>query len=313
MSDNLPIETILKQLQITIMHLEHRFKLLLVNPTPEVRLKSWKRHLSYCWIHATDDFSKLGKRQRQTKSLQEIFPKPASVYYEKWKNKSKDFFLRKSQIIAPEPEVGIANFLEVLRVQTILHHKQNKWRESLLSFINFLRWESSIEDQGYIDFLFPEELSVFDDQIIRERLPQEYPIDIFAVSEILRLLAKRTLTGKRHSRETAADALGFAWVCIAFSYSRLPSRLKYLHDLSLSDLHLPVQPNLLPHLTIPTLAGRVKVPISPMLYSYLSTLSMTHNSEHTKIFKSSERSLRRTLLLLLVLFLMFRNSEKSHF
>lgn len=255
----------------------------------------WEQEQAYCWIHATDDFSNLGQRCTPNGRLLDLFSKPASEYYAKWLNTHKDFQHRGNTIPSPKKRIRIPNYLSNLSKEALSHDKASKWWESLTSFISFLRWESKIEDQGYIDAVFPEEMDIFDEKIIRMVLPQEDSIDVVATSEILQALATKVLQGRKNSRRASAEVLGLAWACIALSYSRLPSREKSILDISLPNLCPPAERNPLPTMNILTFLGTVSIPISQTLYDYLSALSITYNPENSKIFKLPARSLRRTL------------------
>ena len=130
---------------------------------------------------------------------------------------------------------------------------------------------------------------------MRKVLPNVYPIDIFATAEILQNLAHLVFEGPSNAQESAAQALGLAWVCLASGIARFMTRLEILHQLppnGLKELQQsdPFKPNY--WLTIRTLFGKQDAPISKTLFDYLQALPHTHPHY---LFGMPLGSLRRTL------------------
>lgn len=122
-------------------------------------------------------------------------------------------------------------------------------------------------------------MTIYYDNIIRKVPITVYPIDIWTVAEILQNLAHLLFEGRPNAQESAAQALGLAWVCLASGLSRFMTQLKILHELPRNNLQelgqgTPSKPN--QSLTIRTFFGKKNAVISKTLYSYLLALPRTN-------------------------------------
>ena len=138
-------------------------------------------------------------------------------------------------------------------------------------------------------------MTIYFDTIIRKVPITLYPIDVWAAADILKILARFVLEGRPNSQESAAQALGLAWICLANGNARFMTRLELLHELHPSSVKQlnqddPFKPN---HwLNIRTLFGKIDAPISKTLHDYL--LALPKPNPHY-LFSQLLRTLRRTL------------------
>jgi hypothetical protein len=136
--------------------------------------------------------------------------------------------------------------------------------------------------------------------ILRNIPPTVYPIDIQATSNIIKNLFKTVFEGRSNSQHSAAEALGFAWICHAAAFAHIMVEENDLFELKVTDLIAPeigtkkewFKPEY--YLRISSNNGFVNAPISQNLYKYLLSLPRQSNNEH--IFCLPWRSLYRTLL-----------------
>lgn len=101
------------------------------------------------------------------------------------------------------------------------------------------------DQHGLLEIIFPSQMKVFStnpkrkgtsnneifsDMIIR-KIPLTAPaIDIVLAANILEKLAHMALNGRSNTQETAAEALGFCWICLTSSRLRFPTRLEILYE-----------------------------------------------------------------------------------
>ena len=255
-----------------------------------------KKKEAYCWIHATDDYSELLSQESYNKNLPSLFHENALKYYDKWFPSANDLKIRRNIIEYPNPKDKIIDYFAKLSAKSLSKDKQNKWWESLNSFVHFLRKSLNFDDRGYLNSIFPEKMEVRHKRVIRIIPKTLYPIDIFAVSEIIQALIDKVLNGRSNSRRSAAEALGFTWLCLAFSWLYVPTYEENLHQISTEDLfrsELEIGINK-EYVNILTLFGDVKIPVSKELYEYLLALAIAHEPANKLVFKQSMFSLRRS-------------------
>jgi hypothetical protein len=184
----------------------------------------------------------------------------------------------------PDPLDGEKVHEYLTRLQSILIHEKERrkiWWHSLRSFTKFLRdqAQNQIEQLGELDAIFPEDMTIYFDTIIRKVPITLYPIDIWATADILKILAHFVLEGRPNSQESAAQALGLAWICLANGNARFMTRLELLHEIHPSSVKEVKQDDLFtPNhwLNIRTLFGKIDAPISKTLHDYLLALPKTN-------------------------------------
>lgn len=113
--------------------------------------------------------------------------------------------------------------------------------------------------------------------ILRRIEDSVYPIDILAASELLTNLSIAVLNGRSNAQQSAAEALGFAWLCHAVSCYHLVTREDLVFSTELgnfrpSDLSQPKQFHPTHFIGISSLYGVIDVPVSRTIYNYLQEL-----------------------------------------
>jgi hypothetical protein len=257
----------------------------------------WEKENARAWIYAASRYIPLMRRPKKHQ-VHPFYEQTALPLFKEWHLLIRDVCIFPKYCI-PNPigEEALHGYLERLRSIIVDKGERRKiWWHSLRSFTDFLRKKAKlVELWGDLDIIFPEEMTIYSETIIRKVPPTIYPIDILAVAEILQNLAKHVFEGPSHAQESAAQALGLAWVCLTSGLARFMTRLEILHQLLPATLKSlpqddPFKPNY--WLTIPSLFGKQDTPISKTLYDYLQALPRTHSHY---LFGMPLGSLRRAL------------------
>lgn len=259
----------------------------------------WEKEEAYAWIYGARRYIPLIHRISPTRPLPSFYSQTAKPLFDKWLELFLDIQnFHKYHI--PDPLKNETLYLYLERIHSIVISRKERrtiWWDSLRSFTHFLRDQAKqdIENLGELDVIFPEDMTIYSDTIIRKVPVTLYPIDIWAVAEILQNLCRFALEGRSNAQESAVQALGLAWVCLTSSHARCMTRLEILHELPVDNLKEVPQNDLLqPNhcLTIPTFFGNSNAPISETVHNYLFAL---HRTNPYYIFSQSLRTLRRTL------------------
>jgi hypothetical protein len=259
----------------------------------------WEKDDAYTWLYGARRYHPLMHRMGPIRPLPSFYSQPVQPLFDKWLAKILDVQNIPGYRI-PKPLEGqkVHAYLELLQSIVIDKKERRKiWWHSLRSFTKFLRDQARqrMEELGELDVIFPEDMTIYFDMIIRKVPDTLYPIDIWAAADILKILARFVLEGRTNSQESAAQALGLAWVCLASGHARFMTRLEVLHEIHPGNVKEvnqgdPFTPN---HwLNIRTLFGKTDAPISKMLHDYLVALPKT-NPHY--VFSLPLRTLRRTL------------------
>ena len=139
--------------------------------------------------------------------------------------------------------------------------------------------------------------------IRRKALPEAYPLSRHTASSILRTSADKLLNGRTNSQLTAAEVLGFCWLCLIASRLRHPICLKKLYKIKPAALKKSIDNFLtttnnvdLPAIMIPTMYGERPVSISRTVYNLLHALSNVPSSKpRNTILQRPMKSLYRGL------------------
>ncbi len=208
-------------------------------PRSDVLLEKEK---AYIWLFAEPwHYRALMHRQKSPK-IPEYYQQSAPAIYDLWQSFEKEVFYRGCIIPRPK-EVSLLEYLHQL-ASMITEKAENRavWEKSLRCFLQFIREDAHLDEQGTLEVIFPYEMKFQDNYSHRKpengiekvkcryilRLVDEeiYPIDIFSGSDILQNLAHVVLNGRTNSQHTAAEALGYAWLCHAIGISRLMTLTK---------------------------------------------------------------------------------------
>jgi hypothetical protein len=195
--------------------------------------------------------------------------------------------------------------------------KRVVWMKSLYSFLYFLREDADLVDKGLLEDIFPsiesckgrvikkvykykrkgkEEIETLEIYRIVENTA--YPIDIFTSAEIVLNLMNAVLNGRKNLQRSAAQALGFAWVCLHIGRFGIPIQEKELYSIEITELidneiDIALNPFSPTHfIKINTIHGVHNIPISRLLYDYL--LALPRDLESNKVFNMDWSTVLRT-------------------
>lgn len=274
----------------------------------------WIEDNAYTWIYAEAwHYGQLMQYPKNTE-IPKYYLQQALPIYEDWLNEEKDITYRGTIIPAPG-DVNLHKYL-VFLAECIQdkNEKRTVWIKSLKSFLQYIREDIPFELQGSLDCIFPykmeirrsEKLQWTEDGIIkiecgfilRNIEDTVYPIDVLIAAEILQNLAMEVLEGRPNGQHTAAEALGFAWLCHVVGSARLMTREKIVYNTSLKALRtidstdgssgLPIH-----FITISTFNGLKEIPISKTLYDFL--VALPRSGDDDSIFSKPISTLLRTL------------------
>lgn len=276
---------------------------------------------AYIWIHAEPwTYTALMHRPKPN-PIPEYYFQPALPLYQQWKQENKEHFYRKcKQISAPSDTENLIDYLNQLAITSSEENEhRDVWIESLRSFIHFLREDTELDQKGPLERLFPSHESckgmefkknktlrriggdikeVECRSILRKIEDTVFPVDIFVTAEILKYLALAFLEDRPNSQRSAAEALGFAWLCLAVARSRITTREELVFSIELDSLKCiksedeknwfkPTH-----FVGIQSLDGVIDVPVSKTLYEYL--LSLPRKPGCQRIFNMDWETVLRT-------------------
>lgn len=165
-----------------------------------------------------------------------------------------------------------------------------EWRafKSFLAYMHNL----SNEEIAFLEQIFPVKMDICHGRIIRKIAPEVYPIPQETARNLLVELAKMCRYSRPNAQLTAAESLGFCWLCLACSRLRLPVNLKTIWATKATALHLDDE---FPTLLVPTLFGDRKIRISHRIAKFLYALSCIPSKKSREtILQRPFRSLTRT-------------------
>ncbi|MCB1213810.1 MAG: hypothetical protein KDK40_05855 [Chlamydiia bacterium] len=237
-----------------------------------------------------------------THTITDYYDQPADPIYQQWCSEEREVIIREAKIIPlPKNDETLGGYLSYL-VSEVSEGNEHRyiWIKSLRSFLQFLRDDMPFDQKGYLERLFPSDqgckgmkfqkethyspkgkkIQSIKCQVILRRVEKTiYPIDIFTTAEILKNLIAAILEGRPNGQHSAAEALGFAWLSIFVGRLRIMTQeqmvfatkrsgFKNLKTNPTADLFSPTR-----FITVDTLDGAIDVPVSKMVYEYLSALS----------------------------------------
>lgn len=281
----------------------------------------WEKEDAYMWLYADAWEFRSFMHRPKPKPIPEYYSQPALPVYQQWRQEEKEVFYKQCEQIPPPADgISLADYLQQL-ASFIAEENEHRdvWIESLRCFLQFLREDTELDQKGLMEILFPSKESckgmelrknhslqrkgkkietVECRSILRRIEDTVYPIDILAASEILMHLSATVLEGRPNSQRSAAEALGFAWLCHAVGCYRLVTQENLVFSAKLDslrplDLHQPKE-RLKPtyFIGIPSLFGVIDVPVSKTLYEFL--LALPRDTESCLIFNMDWGTVLRT-------------------
>ncbi len=275
----------------------------------------WENEDAYTWLYAEARYCRSLMHRMKVNVVPEYYREHALPIYLQWRDEEKEVFHRGCIIPSPSGNINLANYLQQLALMASEENEHRAvWIKSLRCFLKFLREDTDLGQQGALEVIFPYKMEFRKGYSIQgkgekiEEVERRYilrrvdaaasPIDILAASEITQNLAKIFLEGRPNSQHSAAEALGFAWLCHAVGSSRLITREKIIFSTPLAALKPPntkisEDPSQLQyHIGIRSLFGIIEVPISKILYEFL--IALPRDSKSDLIFTLPWRTLLRT-------------------
>lgn len=281
----------------------------------------WEKEDAYIWLYADAwDYHAFMHRPKPPPTP-EYYSQLAWPLYQQWQREDKEVLHRKCEKIPlPSANISLLEYLQQLAL-TISEENEHRdvWIESLRSFLQFLRDDTELEEKGPLEILFPsqesckgmeirknyllkgkgKDIKKVEGRVILRRIENTvYPIDILAASEILMCLANNVLEGRSDSQHSAAQALGFAWLCHAVACSRLVTRETLVFSTKLCNFRTPELSNPKERgkptyfIAVSSLFGIIDVPVSKTIYEYL--LALPRDSQSTLIFNMDWETVLRT-------------------
>jgi hypothetical protein len=282
----------------------------------------WSKENAYIWLYADAwEFSSLMHRPPPN-PIPEYYLQSALPVYQQWRQKEKEVFYRNCEKIpSPSEEICLGDYLHKLALLASEGNEhRDVWIESLRCFLQFLREDTDLDQKGPLEILFPSQESCKGMELrkgyemkckegISEKVERRYilrriedtvfPIDLFVAAEILMNLTSTALRGRPNSQRSAAEALGFAWLCHAVGCYRLVTREELVFSTELGNFR-PLSLNRTKERFMPThfigvasLYGTVDVPVSKTLYEFL--LALPRHPESKRIFSMDLDTVARTL------------------
>lgn len=288
------------------------------SPAPD---SYWEKEDAYMWLYADAWNFRSFMHRPKPNPIPEYYHQPALPLYQQWQQEEKEVFHRQcEQIPLPEEGISLADYLQQLAL-TVSEENEHRdvWVESLRCFLQFIREDTYLDQKGLLEILFPsqesckgmelrkgysfrrngKEIEKVECRYILRRIEDTvYSIDILAASEILMHLSKTVIEGRPNSQRSAAEALGFAWLCHAVGCYRLVTREDLVFSTELGsfrpfDFSKPkewLKPTYF--IGIPSLFGIIGVPVSKILYEFL--LALPRDPGSSRIFNMDWETVLRT-------------------
>lgn len=281
----------------------------------------WEKDDAYIWLHAdVRNYHSFMNRPKPA-VIPEYYHQLAWPIYQQWRQEEKEVFYRKcAQIPPPDETISLLAYLQKLEmIVSEENEHRDVWIESLLCFLQFLREDTELDQKGPLEILFPSHegckgmefrkdysfereegniVQVECRRILRRVEKTVISIDILVASEIIKNLAKVVLHGRPNSKRSAAEALGFAWLCLAVGSYRLVTREGLVFATEIDKLRLYDENNSQEPFTptrfigISSLFGIIDVPVSKTLYEFL--LALPRQEDSNRIFNMPWQTLCRT-------------------
>lgn len=263
----------------------------------------WNKAYAYIWMYADIEKFHSYRQGPKIESVPGYYQQMAEPVYDQWRDEEKEIFCRGVVIPRPAPKLTLAEYLHDLSFMvSVRNEHRDVFMKSLRCFLEFLRQDTEMDQQGNLEALFPYKMELRKEStdveerryILRRVDTAAYPIDIFATAEIFKNLAKACLEGRSNAQGTAAEALGFAWLCLAASAFRVLTRESILFDTPVTALESLKSKNAhTRQISIKSFFGTTTVPISQTLYRFL--MALPRDERKDGLFSSPWRSLLRTL------------------
>lgn len=285
-------------------------------------IKPWEKTESYSWIFFEPHYLFFWGMSDETKakSRQLTYPEclqeKAINYYERAQIKttikngdkmsSPRLFesCKYEQYGIPNPDpsetlIEYVNRLHELILQDPANTYQKKlWRDSLNSFLEYVRANTLPESHGFLDVIFPQDKALYGDTFVRLILKEKFPTNIIFAAEILKNLCADILGGDLRTQHSACETFAFALLCLTSSRLQFPTELRLLYEfnfesLAVEDCNSLIFPKRY-FVKVPTLFGHIPMEVSKLTFSFFQQLALVNKAFALKkrAFKSSERCLR---------------------
>jgi len=263
--------------------------------------KHWDAQNSRYWIFGSTSFTELNaldKRIYSSPPNSDIAKTKASHCLKHWKiwlkqdnayySDCKDF-----KLPATKKNEILYDYLQ--RLATKANESKNKrpleWR-ALKSFLGYLR-NLVQEEIAFIEHIFPEEMDIRHDSIIRLIRPEVYPFPQERIRDILFQQVQLALNGRPNAQFSALESLGLSWLCLNASHLRLPTHLEMVAKTKITSIITESQTATL---LVPTLFGNMPLKISSIhAQFFISLATIPSEKPRDTILQSSTRTLTRTL------------------
>lgn len=279
----------------------------------------WTNEDAYIWLYGDAWEYRCFMHRPPPPPISEYYLQTALPLYQQWRQEKKELFYKRCKLIpVPSEKICLLDYLkELALIASEENEHRDVWIESLRSFLQFLRDDTNLDQKGPLEVLFPSQESCKGMELRKgyemqrkgktsEKVERRFilrrientvlPIDILAASDILNNLAKTVLEGRLNSQRSAAESLGFAWLCHAVGCYRLVTREDVIFSTELDSFRPPKEINEFKSayfIGINSLHGIIDVPVSKTIYEFL--LALPRDPKSKLIFSMDLDVLARTL------------------
>lgn len=223
----------------------------------EVSEEYWREKSSRCWLHGATELSEsneLDQWLHTNVGRSKLFQKRTSYLIGLWNKSMKKKGVwghsytdnRKFFVKSKMGETLICFIIRMAtETESIGKGHKTTWR-ALKSFLHFLRETYPQEEVAFIEHIFPEEMDVVHNRIIRKIPSEFYPIPLETAGDIIQELTAMCTEGRPDAQLGLAETLGFCWLCLTASRLRLPTTVEMIYMTKASAIDLNEEfPNLI--------------------------------------------------------------------
>ncbi len=117
----------------------------------------WEKKKAYGWLYAEPWHFRALMHRPKASIIPEYYQQPALPVYLQWQSEDREVFHRKRVMIPPPCEqITLADYIQQLAL-TVSEQNEHRdvWIESLRCFLQFLRDDTDLDQQGALEVIFP--------------------------------------------------------------------------------------------------------------------------------------------------------------
>jgi hypothetical protein len=267
----------------------------------EVSEAEWENKSSRFWLHGATKVRECNALEEWLYThvpLSNTAKSKAIKYYDAWDESIQEnescLDVSAGDIFKPR---GTENLHEYI-LRLAQNVEKNGWvakknKRALSAFLSHLRKLKPSEEIAFVEHIFPKEMKLHYNSLIRLIKPQVQPIPQEIAGQILKTFAEEVMRGRANACLKNAEALALCWLCLISSRLRLPITLECIHSMSIESIVIKKG---VTYIKMPTIFGPQKVQISVKISKYLQAINNISSPNPRKKFLSSDlHDLRRSL------------------